>query len=384
MGRPGLHRVCNCPANHEKHGSDLALRLLHFADLHLDRSFAAQRLHGVAAQRRREDLRAALVRIVERAQHEHVDLITCAGDLFEHESVTRETSDFILDTLGRADRPVLIAPGHRDPAQPSSPYRYLRWPSNVTIASHEELRPYSFGPVQVWTAGFARPDVPESPLRGFVRLEGGPHLLLLHASDMASLPEGTLPCAPITGSQVEEAGFLHALLGHYHDAQTTSQLTYPGSPEPLGWDESGRHCVALATISDDGRMTVDLQDINQRRFVQEALDVTGMTSREHVRDALLALRESKRLEAAIVRVTLVGERSRGLDLDPQALTLECRDGFGHLEFSDRTHRSHDLEAIATEFTSRGELVRQLTQHQPAETAQTVRQAIQLALDSFDA
>ena len=45
--------------------------------------------------------------------------------------------------------PVLVAPGHADPAVPSSPYRYLRWPTNVTVAAHEELRPYHYGDVQI-------------------------------------------------------------------------------------------------------------------------------------------------------------------------------------------------------------------------------------------
>src|SRR5205823_8600800 len=78
---PGTIRVVN--------GGFVTLRLLHFADLHLARSFASERLYGVRAQRRRGDLRAALQRIVERASQAKVDLITCAGDLFEHDHVTR-------------------------------------------------------------------------------------------------------------------------------------------------------------------------------------------------------------------------------------------------------------------------------------------------------
>src|ERR1700716_4095941 len=201
-------------------GDLLALRLLHFADLHLDRSFASERLYGVGAQRRRGDLRAALERIVERARTAQVDLITCAGDLFEQDHVTRDTAAFIVQTLGAAGLPVLIAPGNADPAVPSSPYRYLRWPDNVTIATHEELRPYRYGDVQVWAAGFMRPDVPDAPLRDFARQEGS-NILLLHASDMSQVPDGVTPSKPILPSQVEQAGFRHALLGHYHEASTS-------------------------------------------------------------------------------------------------------------------------------------------------------------------
>jgi DNA repair exonuclease SbcCD nuclease subunit len=268
---------------------------------------------------------------------------------------------------------------------PSSPYRYLRWPDNVTIATHEDLRPYRYGALICWAAGAGGAKVTESPLRSFVRLDAGLNLLLLHASDASDLPEGQTAYAPLDPSRVKDAGFAHALLGHYPQARTGQWTTYPGSPEPLSWNDSGRHCVALLTISNEGRVEVVLEDINQRRFAQETVDVTGMTSREQVRDALMAVKETAGLEGAVLRVSLVGERSGSLDLDPQALSLESNDGFAHLEFIDRTARSHDLDAIAQEFTSRGEMLRKLAdKRKNSGQAQTVKRAIQLGLDAFEA
>lgn len=363
----------------------MALRLLHFADLHLDRSFASERLYGVGAQRRREDLRIALQRIIARAREAQADLITCGGDLFEQDHVTRETAAFLLQTLGAAGIPVLIAPGHADPAVPSSPYRYLRWPDNVTVAAHDELRPYRYADVNVWTAGFMRAEVPDAPLRDFDRFGEGKNLLLLHASDMSQVPPGVPPYKPILPTQVEEAGFRHALLGHYHDGRTSATITYPGSPEPLGWDEFGRHCAALVTVGDDGDVQVGLEDINQRQFAQETIDITGMTSPDHVREAVMAVRENKHLEGAVLRATLVGERSRSLSLDPHLLSTECSDGFAYLEFRDRSRVHHDLDAASQEFTSRGEMVRKLVDHknESRQEEQAVGRALQLALDAFD-
>jgi DNA repair exonuclease SbcCD nuclease subunit len=312
-------------------------------------------------------------------------VITCAGDLFEQDHVTRDTAGFMVQTLGGAGLPVLIAPGNADPAVPSSPYRYLRWPENVTIATHEDLRPYRYGNVHVWAAGFMRSDAPEAPLRDFARQEEGTHLLLLHASNMSQVPEGVTPYKPILPSQVEQAGFRHALLGHYHEASTSGPMTYPGSPEPLGWNEIGRHCTALVTVEDDGGVHVLLEDINQRQFAQETIDITDMTSPEHVRDAVLAIREGKHLEGAVIRATLIGERARSLSIDPQTLSAECSDGFAYLEFRDQSRVSHDLEAATQEFTSRGEMVRKLVDHKQGsrQEEQTVGRALQLALDAFD-
>jgi len=363
----------------------VALRLLHFADLHLDRSFANERLFGAGAQRRRENLRDALTRIVQRARDTSVDLITCGGDLFEHDQVTRDTGNFAAQTLGEAGRPVLIAPGHSDPAVPGSPYRYMHWPSNVTIAAHEELRPYRFGSVDVWAGGFIKPAVAEAPLRDFTRLEQGINLLLLHGSDMTHVPEGTSPFKPLTPDQVREAGFRHALLGHYHDGRTGELITYPGSPESLGFGRGAQHGTALVSVSDDGRVEVDLQQVAEHELVRTTIDISGMSNRNQVRDAAVALRDDERLEGAVVQIALSGERTPTLVLDLHALTAECAEGFSYLEFQDRSRVSHDVEGASQEFTSRGEMVRKLLERQPEATQdrEAVGRALQLALDAFE-
>ena len=363
----------------------MALRLLHFADLHLDRSFAAERLFGAAAQRRREDLRSALSRIVQRARDESVDLITCGGDLFEHEHVTRDTGNFVAQTLGEAGRPVLIAPGHSDPALPGSPYRYMRWPSNVTIAAHEQLRPYPFGGVSVWASGFMRPGVTEAPLRDFARLDAGTNLLLLHASDMSALPEGTLPLKPLTPDQVREAGFRHALLGHYHESRSGELVTYPGSPEDLGSSDQGGHCTALLSIEDDGATTVSLEEVALRHFRRRTLDVTGIGSREQLCEALKATLDGLTLKGSVIHLTLIGRRPASLQIDVRSLADDCGQGQGELEIEDRSQLSHDLQSVAEEFTSRGEMVRKLVERQPesAEDREAVGRALQLALDAFE-
>jgi DNA repair protein SbcD/Mre11 len=363
----------------------VALRLLHFADLHLDRSFASERLHVRGAQQHREELRRALIRVVERAQQAQVDLITCGGDLFEHDHVTKDTASFVIDTLGGAGLPVLIAPGHADPALASSPYRYLRWPANVTIATHEELRPYRYGDIQIWTAGFMRMDAPEAPLRDFARPDSGINLLLLHASDMSQVPSGVTPYKPILESQLQERGLRHALLGHYHAARSEGSLTYPGSPEPLGWKEPGPHCTALVTVREDGGVEVALEPINRRRFAEETIDVTDVRSSEELREAVTSLRDREQLAGGMVRVTLVGERGRGLRIDPEQLAVECQDGFAYLEFRDESRVTHDVDAVSREFTSRGEMVRKLVSPngEPPARDQASGRALQLALDAFE-
>ena len=92
------------------------VRILHFADLHLDRSFAGLSVAPSEAAKRREELRAALRRIVDLAIELNVDALTAGGDLYEHDRAGADTA-----TSSRANSSVspqgrvFIAPGNHDP-----------------------------------------------------------------------------------------------------------------------------------------------------------------------------------------------------------------------------------------------------------------------------
>ena len=65
------------------------MRVLAFADLHLDAPFAGRgpRL----ARLRRDELKNTLGRIIQLAGRLEVDALMCAGDLYEHELFTPDT-----------------------------------------------------------------------------------------------------------------------------------------------------------------------------------------------------------------------------------------------------------------------------------------------------
>ena len=73
------------------------MRLLHFADLHLDTPFKwAKPQH---AHQRRRALRTTLETICRLAEERQVDALTCAGDLYEHDRFTPDTAKFLRDTF---------------------------------------------------------------------------------------------------------------------------------------------------------------------------------------------------------------------------------------------------------------------------------------------
>src|SRR3954447_23877003 len=129
-------------------------RLLHFADLHIDTSFATDGLPATVGTWRRADLRATLGRIMALARERKVDAVTIAGDLYEQDYALPDTAKFLMEQFSRlAPIPVCVAPGKCDPYIDGSLYALSHWPENVTIFSQSQLVPIELAPnIQLWGA----------------------------------------------------------------------------------------------------------------------------------------------------------------------------------------------------------------------------------------
>src|SRR5262249_32140679 len=122
------------------------MRVVLFADLHLDTAFAWAGRE--VARRRRQRLRDVLVRIAELAVDVHADALLCAGDLYEHDRVLPDTAEFVRRTFEDFHPlPVYLAPGNHawfGPARLRGPLRLRPWAAQRTR-------------VRRWAAGAGHP-----------------------------------------------------------------------------------------------------------------------------------------------------------------------------------------------------------------------------------
>lgn len=368
------------------------IRILHFADLHLDRSFAGLGMALSEATKRREELRAALRRIIDLAIELGVDALTVGGDLYEHEHVTLDTGNFIADQFQRlAPRPVMIAPGNHDPFVPDSLYRRLQWPTNVHVFSELSWSAWPLpGGVTIWGVGHNSPSVRDNLLKE-LRVNGDREMsiALVHASDVSAVPEGKLAHCPFQREDVERSGVSFTLLGHYHDLRLRPAdnplYGYPGSPEPLGFGEEGPHHVLLLSVAADA-VAAEPVRVNEVIYESAEVDITGVVHSDRVREAIKALAGEQPPSPAIVRVTLIGQAEPDLDLDVDALVSGCAQHFRYLDrVVNRTEQPFDLAAIEDEATTRGAFVRAMRQRIAAtggSEREVMEQALQYGLQAF--
>ena len=335
------------------------MRIVHFADLHLDAQFGWIGASGDAARRRRRALRDALGRIAELVTESAADALFCGGDLYENDRVAPDTAEFLRATFADLDPvPVFLAPGNHDWYGPQSLYALVEWSPNVHLFTEPRLRPVRVdADLTLWGGAHCVPANTGNFLDGF-RADGpGAHIALFHGSERSWLSaQGTdkQPHAPFDASDIEEAGLAHAFLGHYHRPKDAARHTYPGNPQPLAFGEQGERGAVIATIDADGEILRERRRVADGMVHDVDLDLTGCATREQVR---------KRLEEAIdhlsglVRLTISGEIDSRVELHESELRDVLLSRFEAARIRRGELRAgYDLDAIRRENTVRGQFV----------------------------
>jgi DNA repair protein SbcD/Mre11 len=348
----------------------MTIRLLHLSDLHLDRAFASMGCQGELARRRRQGLREALTAAGQLAEEQGCTAVTIGGDLYEHERAGIDTGRFLADTFASwQPMQVLVAPGNHDALMPGSLYRRVEWPPNVTIFETSHLTPVELiDGVTVWGLAHREPSWQGDPLGDAPATEGsGVHLALFHGAELGSRPDGKSVHGPFHAERIRASGFAAALCGHYHRRRLDSAmgLLYPGTPEPLGFDEEGARGPVIVEISGRGDVRFTAHDTNRWSVTTLRCDVGDCGSDGSVIDEVAMSCAAEGLadpERTMIRVDIVGAVDCSLSLDAYTVELAVRErlSLAAVKVRDLTTPLLDLESAMTEESTRGAFIRAAT------------------------
>jgi DNA repair protein SbcD/Mre11 len=347
----------------------MTYKILHLSDLHLDHPFTDSRCGPAATNARRAGLRHCLQRAIELARFQKADALTIGGDLFEAAFVSPDTAEFLRQQLSAAAPiRIFIAPGDQDSYSDDSLYNYVDWPANVHIFHEPRLTPVVLrDDLLLWGIGCESAAFAHSGLTDFrvpeVRAELEiAHVLLLHGLlQDPTLPENKRSGITFSLEEVRRAGFNLALLGGPHSqlllAEQHPIVCYPGSPEPLAFDEVNAHSIVLAEW-DDKSWEIEHADISQWQVRTWQLDAAAYGSQEQL---IAAIRELHAADDAnrptVARVLLTGQPASGLTYDPEEIARALAGDLPGLQVDDQTTGALDLDTFKTELTIRGSFVR---------------------------
>lgn len=384
----------------------MPLSILHFSDLHLDTSFSESRLPPEIGRRCRESLRNTLVELLNIARERNADAITIAGDLFENERVQPETLKFIAEHFSRlSPMPIIIAPGLCDHAGPHSAYRQQRWPSNVHIFLNNSFSDYSFSSeYELWGAARLHDIDQENLLEGFLASSSGKiPILLLHAQvALPALEETNQPSSvrndTLTLDGIAHSGFSVAMIGRQHERFTMSNkkctLVCPGSPQPLGFDDTDEYGAVWIVLSPGNEVIVEWQPLKSESikgldFKTIDIPVDHEKSLATLIDTITQALRYQSLRDSIVRVRLLGAASPATSIDSKTLAAQIQHhcAYLHIENNIPPAAAH-LETIAQlgkEPTVRGAFVREMIAQRNTEKAsqKVHQQALLYGIQAFE-
>jgi len=349
----------------------MTIRLLHFADAHIDMANYGRHDPQTGLPLRVLDFLRSLDTIVDTAIAEKVDLVLFAGDAYKDRSPAptfqREWGKRII-RLSRAGIPTLLLTGNHDlspaigRAHAIQEFDTLQVPHVHVLDKPCLLSADDLGlPVQV----IALPWVSRSGLVAALGLNGAnlgdiyaeiegrltvlvqetwlgqadpslPVILMAHASVQGALygSERTVMLGAdlvLPGSLVKDPRLDYVALGHIHKPQDLNKnahppVIYPGSIERVDFGEAGDDKFFIIAEVDKGQAKVEWRKLEGiRPFIDRHLE---LGSPENVTAALkAALPKPKAMAGAIVRLTVTYPREWETMIDEAALRGHASEAF---------------------------------------------------------
>ncbi len=350
----------------------MSLRILHFADAHIDMISHGRRDGDNGLPLRVLDFLKALDTIVDTAVQEKVDLVIFAGDAYKDRTPAptyqREWGRRIM-RLSAAGIPTLLLVGNHDlsPAQGRATalqeFNTLQVPLVRVIDRPTLLGPAELNglPLQVMAIPWvtrsrllaAQQQNGINPLEAFDAIHTNletlvtdwwtqvdpalPVVMTAHASvqgalygaERAVMLGGDLV---LSGSIVRNPRLSYVALGHIHKPQNLNPegvqppIIYPGSIERVDFGEAADEKYFVVAKIETGQNTqVEWRKLNGRKFIDRFIQITAA---EHFMDAIWKqLPPADALTDAIVRVILEYPREWESLLDEAALRRYAGDTF---------------------------------------------------------
>ncbi len=226
--------------------------------------------------------RTVLTRIVDLALNEAVDAVVIAGDLWDGSQVSAKTPRFLKQELTRlsdAGIRCFIIRGNHDAA--SKITRELVPPPGTHIfATKPGTEQFEAGghTIAVHGLSFCDGSIPESLLPKYpAPVAGAFNIGIMHTSLNGSAQHDVY--APCSLGALDAHGYDYWALGHIHkrDVHTgQSTVVMPGIPQGRDIGEAGARSVTLATLGDDGNLTLEQRGVASLRFDRVTVDLAGI------------------------------------------------------------------------------------------------------------
>jgi exonuclease SbcD len=346
------------------------IKLLHFADAHIDLARQGRRDAQTGLPLRVLDFLKSLDTIVDAAVEQKVDLVIFAGDAYRDRSPAptyqREWGKRMM-RLSEAGIQTILVVGNHDVSPASGrahtlqEFETLQVPNIHVISQPRLLKPADLNGLPVQVIGI--PWLNRSGMAAAIEMEeeAGADINALMESKLSEIIEsflhdldGVLPAIlashvsvqgasygnersvmlgrdlVLAGSLVRDKRLDYVALGHIHKAQDLNEgghhpVMYPGSIERVDFGEvDDRKTYIIAEVDRDNTSYKQV-DLPGRRFIDRSLEITR--SDDIMGQILSALPSTSEMQDAILRLSVAYPREWEAMIDEPAIRQAAETAF---------------------------------------------------------
>ncbi|HEB12748.1 MAG TPA: DNA repair exonuclease [Actinobacteria bacterium] len=306
------------------------IRVVHTADLHLDAPFAYLPFEKRALKK--QAVKSVFSSVIDLTIENQADALIIAGDLFNGVNPLPATVSFVINELGKlaGKARVIIVPGNHDYYQSGGFWDLPEWPKHVTIFKRDVWSLIELEPSGISVAGIASRSsgTERNALKEF-NLEAD--ILVMHGAHKLDFYEGR-HSYPFSEEDTMGLPAKYLALGHYHQFGRIGRgiAYYPGSPEGLCFDETGKRSALIVEIG-DGPVKVVQLELGVYPFNRFELDCTTMANTNEIETAITAFGTQRDL----LKIVLTGTPPLNLDADVEALIARLGEKFFYIDIKDK-------------------------------------------------
>ncbi len=334
------------------------VKILHCADLHLDASFVD--LSDQKSRLRREEIKINFSEIIDMANRNHVELLIICGDIFDKETVSKQTVDYFVSKLNELNNTnVALIAGNHDSINNNYYYKQIDWPKHVHFF-REEASMYVIEElgVTVYGASFLNPYQETNQLSGFtVQDHNHINIVLMHGELVSR--DGRSQYNPITEDLLKHTEADYIALGHMHTYNGIKNIdsvhwAYSGTPLGKGFDECGDKGIVMGTVGKK-YCQLDFVPIAGRQYHEVEIDVEDMTLYDEIINAI----EKEMNDKDLYKIILVGNRHELLLINSSQISNYFQGKVFFVKIVDETKLKIDYKQIAKDHSLKGAFVSEM-------------------------
>ena len=356
------------------------MKFVHIADMHFDSPFKNLADKPGLGDMMRMEQRSAFKKVIEYIQENDISYLFISGDLYEQKYIRKSTIEYINNLFKEIpNTQIFISPGNHDPLIKNSYYNQYTWNKNVKIFTNRAEK-VETQDTDIYGCGFDDFYCNKSRINDFeIDNKNRINILVIHGSLNAS---ETLEqnYNPMTKNAVEEKGFDYVALGHIHKREDNTNIVYPGSTVPMGFDELKEHGMIVGEI-EKNKLNLQFKKISEIEFEEKYLDCSDIISQEELIEIInnLDLKNNK-----LYKIILNGKRN--FEINTYNL-FKFNLNEKIIKIKDKTKIKYDLKNLSNETTLKGlftkEMLNRLENAENDEQKEVIEKAIELGLEVLE-